>query len=36
MGLEEVVWCGVDWILVAWGRDMWMTLVNTLMKLRIA
>jgi hypothetical protein len=33
MGLEEVGWCGVGWILVAWGRDMRMALVNTLMNL---
>jgi hypothetical protein len=35
MGLEEVTWCGVDWILVAWGREVRMAVVNALMNLTV-
>jgi hypothetical protein len=35
MGLKEVGWCGVDWILVAWGRDMRIAVVNVLMNLTV-
>jgi hypothetical protein len=34
MDLREVVWEGVDWIVLAQDRDKWRALVNTVMNLR--
>jgi hypothetical protein len=28
-------WMGVDWIYLAWGRQQWRALVNTVMNLRV-
>jgi len=35
MDREEVGWKYVDWIHLAQGRDEWLTLVNTVMNLRV-
>jgi hypothetical protein len=34
MDLREIGWEGVDWIHLAWDRDQWTALVNTVMNLR--
>jgi hypothetical protein len=31
MYLQEVGWCGIDWIEMAQGRDKWRALVNAVM-----
>jgi hypothetical protein len=31
--LREIGWCGVDWIGLAQGMDMWRALVNSVMNL---
>jgi hypothetical protein len=36
MDLREVGWGGVDWIDLAQDRDMWRTLVYTVMNLRVS
>jgi hypothetical protein len=33
MDLREIVWGGVDWIVLAQDRDQWRTTVNTVMNL---
>jgi hypothetical protein len=35
MDFKEMVWAGMDWIYLAQDRDLWRTLVNTLMKLQV-
>jgi hypothetical protein len=35
MDLRETGWDGVDWINLAYDRDHWRVLVNTLIKLRV-
>jgi hypothetical protein len=35
MDLREIVWGGVDWIVLAQDRDQWRTTVNTVMNLRL-
>jgi hypothetical protein len=35
MDLREIGWGGMDWINLAWDRDQWMALVNTVMNLRV-
>jgi hypothetical protein len=35
MDLVEIGWDGVDWIDLAWDRDQWRGLVNTVMSLRV-
>jgi hypothetical protein len=35
MDLREIGWDDIDWIDLAQDRDQWMTLVNSLMNLRI-
>jgi hypothetical protein len=35
MDLLEIVWGGVDWIVLAQDRDKWRDLVNALMNLRV-
>jgi hypothetical protein len=35
MDLREIVWEGVDWILLTPGRDKWRALVDVVMCLRI-
>jgi hypothetical protein len=32
---KEIGWCGMDWIDLAYDRDQWRALVNTVMKLRV-
>jgi hypothetical protein len=29
MNLREIGWQGVDWVHLAWDRDQWQALVNT-------
>jgi hypothetical protein len=36
MDLGEIGWDDMDWIDLAQDRDQWMTLVNTLMNLRVS
>jgi hypothetical protein len=33
--LSEIEWDGMDWIVLAQGRDQWRALVNTVMNLRV-
>jgi hypothetical protein len=33
--LREIEWDGMDWIDLAWDRDQWKGLVNTIMNLRV-
>jgi len=33
LDLKEVVWESVDWIYLAWVRDQWWALVNTVISL---
>jgi hypothetical protein len=33
--LREIGWEGVDWVHLAQDRDLWLALVNTVMKLRV-
>jgi hypothetical protein len=33
--LREIGWGGMDWIDLAWDRDQWRALVNTVMNLRV-
>jgi hypothetical protein len=33
--LREIVWDGMDWIVLAQDRDQWRALVNTVMILRV-
>jgi hypothetical protein len=35
MDFREIGWGGMDWIDLAQDRDQWMTLLNTVMKLRV-
>jgi hypothetical protein len=35
MDFRDVGWDGMDWIYLAWTRDQWRTLVNTVMNLRV-
>jgi hypothetical protein len=35
MDLRETVWDGVDWIHMAWDRDQWRVLVNTVLNFRV-
>jgi hypothetical protein len=35
MDLREIGFDGVDWICLAQGRELWQTLVNTVMNLRV-
>jgi hypothetical protein len=35
MDLKEIGWGGMDWIDLAQDRDQWMTLMNTVMNLRV-
>jgi hypothetical protein len=35
MDLREIGWEGMDWIDLAYGRDQWKTLVNTVINLRV-
>jgi len=35
MDLREIVWEGVDWMHVAYGRDQWRALVNAVMNLPV-
>jgi hypothetical protein len=35
MGLREIGWDGIDLIDLAWDRDQWRTLVNTVINLRV-
>jgi hypothetical protein len=35
MDLREIGWGDMDWIDLAWDRDQWRALVNTVMNLRI-
>jgi hypothetical protein len=35
IGLRETGWGGVDWMDMAQDRDQWMTLVNTVLNLRV-
>jgi hypothetical protein len=35
MDLREIGWHGMDWIDLAYDRDQWMALVNTVMNLRV-
>jgi hypothetical protein len=35
MDLREMVWYGVDWIVLAHDRDQWRALVNTVMNIRV-
>jgi hypothetical protein len=32
---REIVWDGVDWVILAQDRDQWRALVNTAMNLRV-
>jgi hypothetical protein len=33
MDLREIGWSGMDWIHLAWDRDQWRALVNTVLNL---
>jgi hypothetical protein len=33
MDLREIGWGGIDWINLAWDRDQWRVLVDTVMNL---
>jgi hypothetical protein len=33
--LREITWAGMDWLKLAWNRDQWRALVNTVMNLRV-
>jgi hypothetical protein len=33
--LREIGWGGMDWIDLAWDRDQWRALMNTVMNLRV-
>jgi hypothetical protein len=35
MGLREIGWTGMDWILLAQDRDQWNALMNTAMNFRV-
>jgi hypothetical protein len=35
MDIKEIEWCRMDWIDLAWDRDQWRALVNTLMNVRV-
>jgi hypothetical protein len=35
MDLREIGWCGMGWIDLAYDRDQWRALMNTVMELRI-
>jgi hypothetical protein len=35
MDIREIRWGGLDWIDLAWDRDLWMALVNTVINLRV-
>jgi hypothetical protein len=35
MDLREIGWEGVDWMHLAWDRDHWRAVVNTIMNLRV-
>jgi hypothetical protein len=35
MDLRDIGWSGIDWIDLAQDRGQWMTLVYTIMKLRV-
>jgi hypothetical protein len=35
MDLREIVWEDVDWMHLAWDRDLWQTLVNMAMNLQV-
>jgi hypothetical protein len=35
MDLREIGWGGMDWIDLAWDREKWSALVNTVMNLRV-
>ena len=34
MDIQKVVWEGMEWIDVSWGRDKWWALVNAVMNIR--
>jgi len=36
MGIPEVRWGGIDWIVLAQDRDRWRALVNAVMDLRVS
>jgi hypothetical protein len=36
INLRETGWGGMDWIHLAYDRDQWRALVNTIMKLRVS
>jgi hypothetical protein len=35
MGLQEMGYGGMDWIDLAWDRDRWWALANTIMSLQV-